>query len=556
MTADNTANVKFREPPKLKGGLPLLGHMIPFARNPYQFMRRARAEGGDIVEFRLFSQPMILLTGDEASSLFYRSSDDELDQSEAYKMMTPIFGHGVVFDAPVKRKNEQLKMLMPALRDKPMRSYSQLIAKEVEDMVAQWGESGEIDLAEFMKELTIYTSSRCLLGAEFRYELNEEFAKIYHDLEQGINPLAYSYPNLPIPAFRRRDKARARLQELVTEIIKKREQQAEKPVDMFQMLIDTRYEDGSKLSENEITGMLVATIFAGHHTSSGTAAWVLLEMLKHPHILRQVKDEIDGVYGLDGEVSFDSLRQLGTLENTIKEVLRLHPPLIILMRKVLQDLHFRDYVIKAGTMVWASPPVTHRIAELFPNPEVFDIERYSPERGEDKNLNAWQAFGGGRHKCSGNAFALFQIKTIFAILMRRYSFELVDSPDQYVDNYQSTIVQPKSPCRVRYRRRHDLQPVAQAPEAAPASGGCPFTGAGAAAAAAPAKAACSITVDKVLCQGHAVCMGEAPELFFVADETTATATVLNAHPDSAELIAKAKRAAALCPNSAITVSEG
>lgn len=142
--------------------------------------------------------------------------------------MTPIFGKGVVFDAPPHKKDQQLKMLMPVLRDKPMRGYAQVIVQEVEEMIADWGDSGEIDLLEFMKELTIYTSSHCLLGDEFRYELNDEFAKIYHDLEKGVNPLAFVFPYLPLPVFRRRDKARVKLQALVTGIIAKRAQKQKK----------------------------------------------------------------------------------------------------------------------------------------------------------------------------------------------------------------------------------------------------------------------------------------------------------------------------------------
>ncbi|HET8705350.1 MAG TPA: cytochrome P450, partial [Pseudomonadales bacterium] len=304
-----------------------------------------------------------------------------------------------------------------------------------------------------MKQLTINTATHCLLGREFRYELTEEFAEIYQDLEKGVNALAYSFPNLPIPAFKKRDRARQRLHELVGQIVKKREAQTEKPSDMFQMLIDTRYDDGSKLSTNEITGMLVGAIFAGHHTSSGTAAWVLLELLKHPSILKQVKTELDDLLGADGDVTFQSLREVPKLENVLKEVLRLHPPLIVLMRKVSEPLQYKNYAINVGDMVWAAPPVTHRMNHLFPNPEVFDPDRYTPERAEDKNLMAYQPFGGGKHKCSGNAFAMFQIKAIFSILLRKYEFELVDAPDSYQDNYGEMIVQPKSPCRIRYKLR-------------------------------------------------------------------------------------------------------
>ncbi len=549
-TADTLSphNAKGAEPPKVKGGLPFLGHMIPFARNPFQFMKRVSDEAGEIAQFRIFNQRMILLTGDEASKVFYRSSDEQLDQSAAYKLMTPIFGEGIIFDAPNERKNQQLKMLMPALRMEAMREHSDKIVQEVEDMIAQWGDSGEVELVEAMKQLTINTASHCLLGREFRYELTKEFADIYHDLERGVNALAYSFPNLPIPAFRARDRARARLQQLVGDIVRKRQGQKDKPTDMFQMLIDTRYDDGSALTTNEITGMLIGAIFAGHHTSSGTAAWVLLELLKHPGYLRQVKIELDDLLGADGKVSFQSVREVPKLENVLKEVLRLHPPLIVLMRQVAEPLQFKQYNIRAGDMVWASPPVTHRMSHLFPNPEVFDPDRYDGERAEDKNLMAYQPFGGGKHKCSGNAFAMFQIKAIFSILLRKYEFELIDPPSAYQDDYTQMIVQPKSPCRVRYRRREAQSFTSQygrmgAP--AGATQGCPVHH----AKPAPAQHF-RITVDKQLCQGHAMCMGEAPELFRV--DEGGELHVLQESPSLA-LLEKARQAARYCPNQALKV---
>jgi sterol 14-demethylase len=538
-----------KEPPRLKGGLPLLGHMISFARNPYGFMKRAHDEGGEVIAFRMLSQNIVLLTGAMASHAFYRAPDEQLDQSAAYKLMTPIFGEGIVFDAPIHRKDEQLKMLMPSLQMGAMKQHSGKVVQEVEDLIKDWGDSGEIELVEFMKQLTINTASHCLLGREFRYEMSSEFAKIYHDLEKGVNPLAYHYPYLPIPAFRKRDRARKRLLELVGGIVQKRKQQTEKPSDMFQTLIDATYKDGTKLTDNEITGMLLGAIFAGHHTSSGTAAWVLLEMLKQPQILRDVRKEIEDLLGSDGAVTFQSLREVPKLENVLKEVLRLHPPLIVLMRQVEQDLPVGEYVIKKGDMVWASPPVTQRIAKLFPNPDVFDPERYSGGREEDKNLDAYQPFGGGKHKCSGNAFAMFQIKAIFCILLRRYEFELVDAPETYVDDYTQMIVQPKAPCRVRYKRRvHATEISAQhsATSAAASSdeGSCPFH-----TQLKPAPFA--IAVDRQLCQGHSMCVGEAPELFELDAAGLAQVKTENI---SASLLKKAQKAEQFCPNKAIKVT--
>lgn len=534
------------QPPHARGGLPWIGHMVSFAMNPYHFVEKVAAEGGEITSFTLLGQKIVLLTGDEASELFYRSTDEQLDQSAAYKLMTPIFGEGLVFDAPLDIKDQQLKALMPSLRIDAMRNHSQKIVQEVEDIIADWGEEGEVELVEFMKQLTINTASHCLLGREFRYELNEEFAHIYHDLEQGVSPLAYHFPYLPIPKFKRRDRARKRLQELVGQIVKKREAQAEKPHDMFQSLIDMEYDDGRKLTDNEITGMLIGAIFAGHHTSSGTAAWVLLELLKNPGVLRDTRAELDSLLGEKGDVTFQSLREVPVLENVVKEVLRLHPPLIILMRQVSEDLHFKGYTIKAGDMVWASPPVTHRMSRLFSNPFAFDPDRFSPERREDKNLMAYQPFGGGKHKCSGNAFAQFQIKAIFAVLLRRYEFELVDAPDTYVDNYSDMIVQPKAPCRVRYRRRSADSFNSEYGSAGQTGSeeGCPFHQ----TEEKPKVTELKVVVDRMLCQGHAVCMGEAPSHFKVGADGVLQIIKENV---SDEEKARVEEAVKYCPNQAL-----
>jgi sterol 14-demethylase len=212
------------------------------------------------------------------------------------------------------------------------------------------------------------------------------------------------------------------------------------------------------------------------------------------------------------------------------------------MRMVMRDLEFKDYRIAKGKLVCIAPPVTHRMPELFPDPEAFDPDRYAPDRAEDENLNAWQPFGGGRHRCSGNAFAIFQIKTILAVLLRRHVFELVDPLDSYCDDYTQMIVQPASPCRIRYRERTDLVGTGANSNVSPILPPSPGN------ETKPLR----IHIDMNLCQGHAVCMGEAPELFHVGQANDARVEVLNPHPND-ELVAKARRAAKFCPTKAIAL---
>ena len=144
-----------------------------------------------------------------------------------------------------------------------------------------------IDLLDFTAELTTYTSSHCLLGGEFRRSMNDEFARVYGDLEKGVNAIAYVNPYLPLPVFRRRDRARARLVEMITAIIEQRravrnQHDGRAPGADGVALQPT----AAALTPNEITGILTASMFAGHHTSSGTEAWTLIELVRNPAWLR------------------------------------------------------------------------------------------------------------------------------------------------------------------------------------------------------------------------------------------------------------------------------
>ena len=440
-----------RAVPSVSGGWPLIGHTLEFLKGPVELLSRAQAEHGELVRMRVAHMDLYLFTGTEANEAYFRAPDEQFSQSAAYRFMTPVFGKDIAYDAAPGKMAEQLSMLLPALRIQSMEAYGEIIADEVLRITADWGDEGVIDLVEFTKGLTNLTSTRCLLGDEFREQLNDEFARVYHDLERGITALAYINPYLPLPVFRRRDRARVRLEEMITTIVDKRRADSRAGVDFLQTLMESSYRDGTPLSAHEITGMLLAAMFAGHHTSSVTTAWTLLELLRAPDYLGRVRAEVDHVIG-DEAPDYETLRELGLVENAVKEALRLHPPLVMLMRKVMREFRYKDFAVPRGAYVLTSPAVTHRIESEFPNPGAFDPDRFGPGRKEDANPFRYIAFGAGRHKCMGNAFAILQVKTILAMLLRRYDFELVGDP--FEPEYQSMVVGPKQPNRVRYRIRH------------------------------------------------------------------------------------------------------
>jgi sterol 14-demethylase len=451
-----TVDIGLREPPWVSGGESEHGHLDELRNDPIALMRRVRAECGDVGQFRLADRDVVLLTGAEANELFFRAPEEVLDQSEAYPFMTPIFGEGVVFDAPPERRREMLHN--QALRDKFMRGHAVTIADEVEAMVGGWGDEGSIDLLDWFAELTIYTSSACLIGPRFRHELDRRFAELYHDLEQGTDAIAYVDPYAPIESFRRRDDARLGLVELVQAIMDRRAGAppgTDEDRDLLDVLMSIRETDGSpRFSTDMVTGMFISMMFAGHHTTSGTAAWTLIELLRHPDELASVRAELDELYAHGEEVSYQALRDMPRLESAIKEALRLHPPLILVLRVVKEELEVEGYRVAPGKLVGASPAVSNRIAEDFPDPDAFVPERYLEPRAEDR-ANPWTyiPFGAGRHRCVGAPFAMMQLKAIFSVLLQQWDFELAQASDTYRNDHSKMVVQLARPCVARYHRR-------------------------------------------------------------------------------------------------------
>jgi len=442
--------------PRVSGGQQEHGHLEEFRSDPIGLMRRVRDECGDVGWFELADKHVILLSGSRANEFFFRSADEDLDQAQAYPFMTPIFGAGVVFDASPERRKEMLHNA--ALRGEQMKGHAVTIEREVRRMIAGWGEQGEVDLLDFFAELTIYTSTACLIGVKFREQLDARFAHLYHNLERGTDPLCYVDPYLPIESFRKRDEARQGLVALVQDIMNQRI--AHPPVDkndrdMLDVLVSIRDEQGNpRFTANEVTGMFISMMFAGHHTSSGTSSWTLIEMLRHPDVYTEVTGELDELYADGQEVSFHALRQIPKLENVLKETLRLHPPLIVLMRVAKGEFEVHGFPIHAGDLVAASPAISNRIAEDFPEPDAFDPDRYRKPRQEDLvNRWTWIPFGAGRHRCVGAAFATMQIKAIFSVLLREYEFEMAQPADSYRNDHSKMVVQLERPAKVRYRRR-------------------------------------------------------------------------------------------------------
>jgi len=211
------------------------------------------------------------------------------------------------------------------------------------------------------------------------------------------------------------------------------------------------------------------------------------------------------------------------------------------MRKVMSDFHYKGWTVPAGKLVGVSPAVSNRMPECFPDPDRFDPDRYAAAREEDKQLFAWIPFGAGRHRCVGAAFAMMQLKAIFSGLLRRYEFELAQPPESYRNDHSKMVVQLAQPCRARYRLRRTTRAASTASSRE--------------SAMRTPSGSVRIAVDLDLCQGHAVCVGEAPEVFSTERVDGADRVVLASETAAPELREKVELAVRHCPTRALRIEE-
>jgi ferredoxin len=374
-------------------------------------------------------------------------------------------------------------------------------------MVADWGDEGEIDLLDFFAELTIYTTSSCLVGKPFRDELDSSFARHYHELEHGTDAIAYVDPYADIESFRLRDAAREKLVALVQRIIDRRRARgtvAREDRDLLDVLISLKNEDGSdQFTADVVTGIFISMMFAGHHTSSGTASWAMIELMRHPEVMASVVAELDELYADGSEVSFQALRSIPVLESVLKETLRLHPPLIILMRVVQEDFELLEpHRGGLSDRRGVRPRALHRPAPGG-SPEPLDVDplrrRQAPLRGQRVRDDADEGDLLG-HPARLRVHA----GPAVGVLPRRFH--------QDGDPARATV-----PGQVQ------------------------------------AEAAMRVVADTDVCQAHQLCQGEAPDVFGF-DQANDVVRLLDEHPDESRR-ADVTTAVKYCPAFALSIEE-
>ncbi|XP_037431921.1 obtusifoliol 14-alpha demethylase-like [Triticum dicoccoides] len=399
-----------------------------------------------------------LLIGPEATTHFFQGLESEISHGNLLEFTVPMFGKAVGYGRDTATRMEQMRFHSEALRASRLRSHVSLMLQEVEDFFAKWGEEGVVDLKLEFEQLLMLISGRCLLGKEVRENMFDEVYTLFREIEKGVTLISFLFPYLPTPANRQRDRARIRLTEILSNVVESRKSSGRVEEDTLQKLIDSKYKDGRPTTVEEVAGLIIGLLFAGKHTSSHTSTWTGACLLSHPAFLRAAIEEQHQVAKKykDGP-EYNAFLEMDTLHNCIKEALRKNPATPLLVRRVhkrftVQTKEGQQYDIPQDYIVATPTIVNNYIPYIYTDPQEYDPNRFGPERREDKvgGKFSYTSFGGGRHVCTGEAYAYMQLKVIWSHLLRNFDLELV-SPFPNTD-WSKFLPDPQGKLLVRYTR--------------------------------------------------------------------------------------------------------
>jgi cytochrome P450 len=218
------------------------------------------------------------------------------------------------------------------------------------------------------------------------------------------------------------------------------------------MLMEARDEEtGEAMSDVQLRAEAATMLSAGHETSALALSWTWYLLAEHPDAEARLHAELDEA--LAGRVpTVEDLPRLPYTRMVVEETMRLYPPVWVVGRTAIGDDEVGGYHIEANSEVVMCQYVTHRHPEFWDSPDMFDPERFLPERVAARPRYAYFPFGGGPRQCIGNNFALMEIQLVLATLARRYRLRLAPGQPR-VEPDASITLHPRGGIRMMLEPR-------------------------------------------------------------------------------------------------------
>ena len=414
-------------PALFPGGRPLVGVLPLVQRNPLEVLERATLEFGPVAYLPVPTvDSYVLGTPKLAHHVLVANVKNYVKQTRGYEMLRLVLGNGLVTSEGDFWKRQR-RIAQPAFHRERIAGFGAIMTRAAQEMLDGWQEGTPFDLADEMMHVTLRIVGEALLSTDVTKEADDVGDALTVGLEHLIHrttrPL--SPPQwVPTPRNLRFKRALARLDAVVVGIIAQRRDGGGPKDDLLAMLMESRDpETGEGMTDAQLRDEVMTIFLAGHETTANTLSWTFKLLAENPDVEARLFAEVREV--LQGAApTMETLGRLPFVANTIKESLRLYPPVWTLGRRVVEDEVVDGFLLKKDALVFVSPWAIHRLPEFWPEPLRFNPDRWLQDDPRRQH-GSYLPFSMGQRKCIGDQFALVEAQLILAAVVQRFHVALV-----------------------------------------------------------------------------------------------------------------------------------
>jgi cytochrome P450 len=390
---------------------------------------------GDVFTVRVVpgGRPLVLFTRPEQAKEIFAGDPAVFHAGKGNAILGPIMGeHSLLLQDGAEHKRARA-LLMPAFNGHALRGYRDLVEEVARTEVGRWRAGEEFRSLDRMNALTLEVILRVVFGVTEEARLAALRPCVNRTV--NISPavlLGWGYPTLQrFGPWKRTVENAYRLDALIYAEIRERRRAPDlaERSDVLSRLILVD-DGGDRLTDEELRDQLVTLLLAGHETTATALAWALQELGSHPDELARARTAART--GDDDH-----------LEAVLKESMRLHPVIPMVVRTLMRPVTLAGWELPAGTTVGPSILVGHARADSHPDPERFDPGRFL---GGSPPVNTWIPFGGGVRRCIGAGFSLMEGVVVLRAVLTAYDVTALGRDEPRVRNITSV---PRRGARVR-----------------------------------------------------------------------------------------------------------
>ena len=399
-----------------------------FAEEPLEMLLESYERFGPVFTLRLLHSNIVFMLGPAANHYILVSHFSDFEWREgSFRDLIGLMGDGLLtIDGDFHRRSRRI--MLPAFHRENIAASVETIHEETERAIEQLVPGSTADLYDWTRHLAMRVAMRALFGLD----PDGPQARAIDAASLFEEALAFYASDYLLRVFRgrrspwgRMQVAARKLDVLIYAEIAERRASGRRGSDILSLLLDASDEDGNRLNDRQIRDEVMTLLFAGHDTTTSTISFMFYELARQPAIAQRLREEQRELTP-DGRPSAAQLLggELPELEMMIDETLRKYPPAWVGPRRTLRDIEFEGVPIPARAFVNYSSWASHHLPDVWPEPEAFRPERFTPEGRAALAKGAYVPFGGGSRTCIGMRFGQLEVRAIASALLAKRSLSL------------------------------------------------------------------------------------------------------------------------------------